>query len=54
MVYPLEAAMGRAGLDKDRYPKTCGYVGRLQQRDAYKKAVQRIIDETGEYSMSLG
>lgn len=53
MVYPLEAAMGRAGLDKEKYPKTCAYVGRLQQRDAYKKAVQRIIDETGEYNPSL-
>lgn len=54
MVFPLEAAIGRAGLTKEKYPKTVAYVERLQQRDAYKKAVQKIIDETGEYNMTLG
>jgi len=53
MVFPLEAANGRTGLTKEKHPKTIAYVERLQARPAYKKAVQKIIDETGEYSQSL-
>ncbi len=53
MVFPLEAGQGRGGVNKETYPKICEYVARLQGREAYKKAVQRIIDETGEYSTSL-
>lgn len=29
------------------------YVERMEARPAYKKAVQRIVDETGEYNPEL-
>jgi len=53
MSFPLEAARGRAGLDADKYPKLCAYIDRLQTRDAYKRAVQKIIDIEGEYNSLL-
>lgn len=53
LVYPLEAAKGRAGITKERYPHIVAYVDRLTQRPAYKKAIQKIIDETGSYSNDL-
>lgn len=53
MEFPLSAAQGRAGLTKEKYPKICAYVKSLQERPAYKKAVQEIIDKTGSYDMSL-
>ena len=53
MSFPLDAARGRAGLDKDKYPKLWAYVERLQERDAYKRAVQKIIEVEGEYDPVL-
>lgn len=53
MSFPLEAAKGRAGLTPDKYPKLCDYVERLQARDAFKRAVQKIIDIEGEYNPFL-
>lgn len=52
MVFPLEAAQGRAGVTKEKYPKICAYVERLTQRPAYKKAVQRIVDDFGKYELA--
>ena len=49
MSFPLEAAKGRAGMTADKYPRLCEYVERLQEREAYKRAVQKIIDIEGEY-----
>lgn len=40
MSYPLEGAEGRAGLD-DRYPNLQGFLARVRERDAYKKAIER-------------
>ena len=49
MSFPLEAAKERAGLTKDKYPKCVAYVDRLLERDAYKRAMERIKKETGKY-----
>lgn len=53
MVYPLESAAGRMDGFADRYPHCAEYVKRLQGREAYKRAVQRIVKETGEYNPNL-
>ncbi|KAF2084049.1 glutathione S-transferase [Saccharata proteae CBS 121410] len=48
MSYPLEGAQMRAGLSKEAYPKLNAYVERLHEREAYKKAVAKIEEVTGE------
>ena len=53
MSFPLEAGKGRAGLRAEIYPKLCAYLDRLQAREAYKKAVQKIVDVDGSYSSVL-
>ncbi|KAJ8610257.1 hypothetical protein MRB53_038660 [Persea americana] len=53
MSYPLESAIGRAGLTEQKYPRLYAFIQRMKQRPAYLKAVQRIIDETGEYDPNL-
>lgn len=53
MIFPLEAAKTAGKITAQKYPRLSGYVDMIQAREAYKKAVQRIIDETGEYSMKL-
>lgn len=51
--FPLIAARGRAGLNPDKYPKLCAYIDRLQERDAHKRAVEKIIEVEGSYSALL-
>lgn len=53
MSFPLEAAKGRAGLKQAKYPKLWAYVERLQEREAYKRAVQKVIEVEGSYSPNL-
>lgn len=53
MSFPLEASKGRAGLTQEKYPKLWAYVERLEARDAYKRAVQKIVDTEGSYKASL-
>ncbi|KAI9752748.1 MAG: hypothetical protein M4579_005504 [Chaenotheca gracillima] len=53
MSFPLEASKGRVGLTPDLYPKLCAYTDRLQQLDANKRAVQKIIDVEGSYNPNL-
>lgn len=50
MSYPLGAARGRVGLTKEKFPKLCGYVDRLEARDAFKIAVQKIVDIESSYT----
>lgn len=55
MVFPLEAAHGRAGLTADKYPKLVEYINRLHQREAYKRAIKKVEEVTGEnFDMTLG
>ncbi|KAI9734889.1 MAG: hypothetical protein M1834_001969 [Cirrosporium novae-zelandiae] len=47
--FPLEACIMRSIATPDKYPKLCAYVQKLQESEAYKKAVQKIIEVEGEY-----
>lgn len=51
MSFPLIASKGRVGLTKEAYPKLWAYVDCLEGHDGYKKAVQKIIDVEGEFSV---
>jgi glutathione S-transferase len=48
MIFPLEGARGGAGMTPDKYPKMDAYVTRLQERDAYKRAIAKAEEATGE------
>ena len=48
MVFPLEGARSGAGLTAAKYPKLDAYVTRLQERDAYKRAIAKAEEATGE------
>ena len=51
--FPLSAARGRSSFNKEKHPKLWEYVGRLQEMEGYKKAVQKIVEVEGSYSDSL-
>ena len=51
--YPLEAARGRTGLTQDKYPLLWKYVQKMEKREGYEKAVQKIIDVEGSYNPNL-
>lgn len=51
--FPLGAAKGRSGFTKEKYPALWNYVNRLEERDGFKKAVQKIVDVEGSYDPSL-
>lgn len=49
MQLPFEAGVDTTGLTKEKYPKIWAYMERLMARDAYKRAVDKIKDQTGKY-----
>ena len=51
--FPLQAGQSRTGFTKEDYPKVWEYLDRLQEREAYKRAVQKIIDVEGEFKTTL-
>jgi len=52
--YPLSAARGRAGLNKEKHPKLWEYVDILHEREAYKRAIKKAESTTGkEFTMKL-
>ncbi|KAF2673617.1 glutathione S-transferase [Microthyrium microscopicum] len=54
MIFPLEVAPGRSGLTKEKYPKILEYVDMIHNREAYKRAIKKVEDATGEkFSISL-
>jgi glutathione S-transferase len=54
MIFPLEAGGNRAGITPDKYPRLTAFVERIQSRDAYKRAIKRVEEATGEkYSMKF-
>ena len=54
LVFALEGArQGETGMTREKYPKLNAYLDRLLERPAYKRAVQKIKDETGGYSANL-
>jgi len=53
MAFPLEAAQQIADLTEAKYPLLTDYVRRLQGREAYKRAIERIVKETGSYEPGI-
>ena len=53
MIFPLAAARGRAGLTEEKYPRLWAYVGMLEEREGYKKAVEEIVRVEGKYDSNL-
>jgi len=53
MAFPLEAAQQIAGLSKEKYPVLTDYLKRVKGREAYQRAIERIIKETGKYEPGI-
>ena len=53
MSFPLGGAKGRSTFSKEKHPKLWEYVERLENMDAYKKAVRKIVEVEGSYDGSL-
>ena len=53
MSFPIGAARSRAGLTQEKYPKLWAYVNRIESRDAFKRAVQKIIEVEGSYDPAV-
>lgn len=51
--FPLEAGQSRSGFTKEDYPQVWEYIDRLHEREAYKRAVQKIVDIEGEFKTNL-
>ncbi|KIW70182.1 hypothetical protein, variant 2 [Phialophora macrospora] len=51
--FPLEAGQTRSGFTQSQYPKIWAYVERIHQRDAYKRAVAKIVEVEGEFKTTL-
>ncbi|KIX07848.1 uncharacterized protein Z518_02502 [Rhinocladiella mackenziei CBS 650.93] len=51
--FPLEAGQTRTGFTKDQYPKVWAYLNNLHEREAYKRAVQKIVDVEGHFKRTL-
>jgi len=50
MSYPLEAAVTRGIITADKHPGLTGYLQRIRERDAYKRAVSKIVEIEGTYN----
>lgn len=53
MSFPLEAGKSRSGLTQEQCPRIWKYVSQLQQRPAYKRAVQKIEEIEGSFKTNL-
>ena len=53
MSFPLEAANSRSGVQQEQFPKVFAYVERLHQREAYKRATEKIIEVEGRFKTTL-
>ncbi|ETI19790.1 hypothetical protein G647_08803 [Cladophialophora carrionii CBS 160.54] len=51
--FPLEAGQSRSGFTASQYPKVWAYIDRIHQRDAYKRAVAKIIEVEGDFKTTL-
>ena len=51
--FPLVPVKGHVGFTKEKCPKLWAYTESLEAREAYKKAIQKIIDIEGSYDPSL-
>ena len=53
MWFPIEAAKQISGMNGEDYPKVWRYADRIQEREAYKRAVERIVEVEGQFKMKL-
>ncbi|OAP64325.1 hypothetical protein AYL99_00297 [Fonsecaea erecta] len=53
LLFPLEAGQTRSGFTQSQYPKIWAYVERLHERDAYKRAVAKVVEIEGEFKTTL-
>lgn len=53
MSFALEAGNSRSGVNQEDYPKVFAYVEKLHQREAYKKATEKIIEVEGQFKTTL-
>lgn len=53
MSFPLEAGRSRSGLSEEQCPRIWKYVNTLRQREAYKRAVQKIEEIEGSFKTHL-
>jgi glutathione S-transferase len=53
MSFPVEVGNHRSGVKKEDYPKCFEYVEKLHEREAYKRAVDKIVEVEGEFKSSL-
>jgi glutathione S-transferase len=54
MIFPMEAGQTRAGVTPEKNPKIVAWIKRVHEREAYKRAIKKIEDKTGEkFSTSL-
>lgn len=53
MSFPLEAGNSRSGVTQETYPRVFAYVEKLHERQAYKRATEKIIEIEGEFRTTL-
>ncbi|KIW31045.1 uncharacterized protein PV07_02729 [Cladophialophora immunda] len=51
--FPLEAGQSRSGFTQSQYPRVWAYIERLHERDAYKRAVAKIVEIEGDFKTTL-
>jgi len=51
--FPLEAGRSRSGMTREQCPETWAYLDWQQQRDAYRRAVQKIEAVEGRFKTNL-
>ena len=53
MEFPLVAGGTRSGMTKEDYPKLNAYIEKLHEREAYKRAVEKIELTEGSFKTNL-
>jgi glutathione S-transferase len=53
MEFPLVAGARRSGMSKEDYPKLSAYIEKLHERNAYKRAVEKIELVEGSFKTNL-
>lgn len=51
MSFPLEAGVLRGLINKERHPHLTKYVSRIQEREAHKKGIAKIVELEGSYEL---
>lgn len=53
MIFPLQAGRTRSGMSEEEFPRVFAYVDKLEQREAYKRAIAKIEAVEGSFKMTL-